>query len=679
MFKVRHPIDILAFCSTIPLVQKSSKSVSLPEILYSVSPTSLSERLTMLRRDITTHFIDFVLIQPLSIAQAQSTDALLPSVEHKLELFPSPPSSASSRLDNLSEILHFLNTHLFAAIPPLQRPAFLKSFSKPLTSGILNHLLIPALPNSLSGLPKYLELLSRAVKFESEDLTRILLCPDSAVDISPENEIKSWADGIVSHYQRKRRVDILDQARRMFTDLSSDWHLTFQVEWSVSSTTSVPTTDVPAPPQPNAPSSSADHPPTNGTTGLAKEPDVEPVDDQGWGFDDVDDGAGGVDAEANEPPIENGLSSLAAQDAHTVNEVDDDAWGWNDADDPEPTPVPKPEVTRNGDAESSAGVDDPQWDAWGDAPPSPPTRKVVPKPATKLERFSSKGKQGPQPPKIVTQAPISENVPLDPGYVTTPASSTSLSSSWSDATSQQFHSIPPTPASVTVQTKPPKEFYSVSSGMQDILELVEAIMLESSQFSRSTLLVAYLPAPNSGSSASSASGSTPGSVILNTVPSILDLFRALYPMTLHLSLGTGGDSQKGSVKAAASESSAKKAIQFSNDCLYLEERIRELLPTPPLKSSNTSSTMPADVWTIDGGLHGKMEDASKRLRGYGESWFAKTIVCGLLLLFQSSRVFSILAFPARKASWMILTRSWMSQRASRTRTIRIGLTRAKKR
>ena len=630
----------------------------------------------MLRRDITSHFIDFVLTQPLSLAQAQTTDPLFPSVEHKLELFPSPPGSgsASSRLDNLSEILQFLNAHLFGAIPPLQRSAFLKSFSKPLTSGILNHLLIPALPTSLSGLPDYLQLLHRAVIFESEDLTRILLCPDSAAsatDLSPENEIKNWVEGIVSHYQRKRRVDILDQARRMFTDPSSDWQVTFQVEWSIPSPTA------------GVPSSAVGHPPataTNGTPGDTKEAEIEAVDDEGWGFDDVDGGAGELDplpdVEAKEPPIENGSSSFTDSDTHPANDVDDDAWGWNDADDPEPTSVPKPEVTKNGDADS--GEDGPQWDAWGDAPPSPPTRKVMPKPATRLEKFSSKGKQGPQPPKIVTQAPKSESIPvhpptrLDPGYTTPPASSTSLSSSWSlssSATSQQFHSIPPTPASITVQTKAPKEFYSVSSGMQDILELVESIMLESSEFSRSTLLAAYFPASNSGSSTSS----TPGSVILNTVPSILDLFRALYPMTLHPSLGSGRDSGK----RAASDSSAKKAIQFSNDCLYLEERIRELLPALPLKSSNASSTIPADVWNIDGSLHSKMEDASERLRVRGESGFAKTIVRGFLPLFQPSHVFSNL--PIRRASWMISMRSWTSQRASCIRTIRIGLTRAKKR
>ena len=514
-----------------------------------MSPTSLSEHLTMLRRDIAAHFIEFVLTQPLSI-QVQSTEAPSASIEHRLELFPAPPNSATltSRFDNLSGILEFLNTHLFGAIPSPQRAVFLKSFSKPLTSGILNHLLISALPASLSGLPKYLELLERAVKFESEDLTRILFGPKSGAfigtDIHPENEIKSWVEGIVSHYQRKRKVDIIGQARRMFTDISSDWHETFQVEWTVS-VTSAPSANCSAFPESDPPSSAAERPLTlavNGTNCVDKEAEIEQVDDEGWGFDDADDGTDEADAppddEAKEPLRVNASSSFTDPNAHAANEVDDDAWGWNDEEDPEPTRMPKPEAfsesKANGNAEGSAGGDDPLWDAWDDAPPSPPTKKVL-KPATKLEKFSSKGKQGAKPSKIITQPPEPKPIPisantstrLDPNYLPALASSTPLSSSWSSPSStpsQQFQSIPPTPASIAAQEKAPKEFYSVSSGMQDILELVEGIMLESSEFSRSTLLAAYLPAPNP---ASSTPGSTPGSVILNTVPSIFDLFRAL--------------------------------------------------------------------------------------------------------------------------------------------------------
>ena len=580
-------------------------------------------------------------------------DALPASIEHKLDLFLSPPNSATSRLDNLSEIFEFLNTHLFGAIPSLQRAAFLKSLSKPLTSGILNHLLIPTLPTSLSGLPKYLELLERAVKFESEDLTRILFGPSSGAstgtEICPESEIKSWAEDIVSHYQRKRRVDILDQARRMYTDVSSDWHVTFQVEWSVSSGTPAPSASSFVLPELLASSSATDHSPIpsiNRTNDVNKEVEIEPVDDEGWGFDD-DGGADGAAAspseEVKESPNEDASPSLT----DTADEVDNDAWGWNDEEDPEPTPVPNPEAFNeskaNRNAEGGAGGDDPLWDAWDDTPPSPPTKKVVPKPATKLEKFSSKGKQGTKPPKIITRPPEPEpiHVPantsthLDPNYAPVPASSTSLSGPWSSSSStasQQFQSIPPTPASITAEKQAPKEFYSVSSGMQDILELVESTMLESSEFSRSISLAAYFPAPNS---ASSTSGSTPGSVILNTIVSILDLFRALYPMTLHLELESGGGPQKGTGKSAVSENSTKKAIQFSNDCLYLEQQVQELLLPLPSGSSQTSTTVPLGVWSIDNSLRSKVEDAGKRVKVYGESWFAKTIVCHPSLPFQS--------------------------------------------
>jgi len=164
----------------------------------------------------------------------------------------------------------------------------------------------------------------------------------------------------------------------------------------------------------------------------------------------------------------------------------------------------------------NAGGNDALWDAWDD----PPTKKAAPSP-----RRNSRSCR----PNIVTQPPPNRNrhprastpiTPLRqrlrchrqvPGHhrVRSPES-------------QQIQSNPPTPASITMRPKAPKEFYSASSGMQDILELVEGVMLESSEFSRSTLLAASIPAPDSALS------------ILSTVPSTLDLFRALYPMTLGL-------------------------------------------------------------------------------------------------------------------------------------------------
>ena len=629
--------------------------ISLHEIFSSLSPTSLSERLAVLRRDIITHFIEFALTQPLSITRARNTDPLSMSIEYRLELFPAPPNLASlvSRLDNLSEILEFLNIHLFATIPPSQRITFLKSFSKPLTSGILNDLLVPALPASLSGLPEYLELLERAVKFEGDDLTRILFSPTSGVfastEIRPENEIKNWAHGIVSHYQKKRRVDILDQARRMFIDTPSDWHETFQVEWTVSSvepTTSANGSAFPESAPVLKPSSVTDHPlapATNGANGVNRGVEIEQIDNEGWGFDqedgDADDEGIPPDQEARDSPVEGSPSPVTDPGPYTADEVDDDAWGWNDEEDPEPAPIANApnehEENGSGNTESVAGGDDPLWDAWDD-PSSPTTKKVLPKPAKKLEKFSSKGRQGAEPPKIVTQPPEPQPIST-PSNPPTHANSSRfpvpapLSGSWSSSSntsSQQFQSIPPTPASINVQNKAPKEFFSVSSGMQDIVELVESVILESSEFSRSTLLAAYLATSNSGSSApSTTSGGFPGSVILNTVPSILDLFRALYPIKLHFEPETKSSGFRGGAgKDASTEGVMKRAIQFSNDCLYLEERIRGLIPASP---KNSSAALPSDVWVNYGGLRVNVEDAAKRVKVYGETWFARTIVSHL--------------------------------------------------
>ena len=585
----------------------------------------------MLRRDLIANFIEFTLTQPLSITQAGNTGSLSTSIENRLELFPAPPNLATlvSRLDNLSGILEFLNVHLFDAIPPSQKATFLKSFSKPLTSGILNHLLVPALPTSLSGFPKYLELLERAVKFESDDLTPVLFGHTSGVpagtEIRSENEIKNWAHGIVSHYEKKRRVDILDQARRMFVDISSDWHETFQVEWTFSSVEPTPTAGGSAFPESAVTFTPSHAAVTNNGTDV----EIGRIDDEGWGFD-RDDGAEG--AAQPDQEVKGSLAQASpSTDTYATDEVDDDAWGWNEEDPAAGPDAPNEQgENRNGNPENGAGGDDPLWDAWDD-PPSPLTNKVLPKPAKNLQKFSNRSKQSAEPPKIVTQPPEREPITIpshppthaDPKYLPGPVS---LSSSWSSSsstTSQQFQSIPPTPASITAQNNAPREFYSVSSGMQDIVELLESVILESSEISRSTLLAAYIPASNSPSSASPLSGGAPGSVILNTVPSTLDLFRALYPMSLHIEPGIGDDSRKGAGKGASTEGIMKKAIQFSNDCLYLEGHIREFLPASPRKSFATPHQ---NVWVNNGGLRVKVEDAAQRVKVYEESWFARTIV-----------------------------------------------------
>ena len=219
--------------------------------------------------------------------------------------------------------------------------------------------------------------------------------------------------------------------------------------------------------------------------------EIDQADDEGWGFgNDYGEEDAQPNGEKNESQRKNPPPALTDPNVHEAN---NDPWGWNDDEDLEPTPVPmlgsSSETEENGNG--NARGDDPLWDAWDDPPPSPPTKKVVPKPATKLEKLENKGKQGTKPPNIVTQPPEPEQAPtrvnLNHFPAPAPTSSVSLSSSWTSSSgspeSQQFQSIPPTPASIAMQ---PKEFYSVSSGMQDILRLVESVMLEASEFSRST-------------------------------------------------------------------------------------------------------------------------------------------------------------------------------------------------
>lgn len=129
-----------------------------------------------------------------------------------------------NRLSNLSTVLEFLCNHLFPSLPPSHSSNFPQSLCRPITSSILANLLVPSLPSSFSSLPPFLDLLRKAVAFEEDYVVQ-------ALGNSPNDKpVKAWADGVGGHYERKRRVDILELVRSVIVDRKDEGTFTIEVE-----------------------------------------------------------------------------------------------------------------------------------------------------------------------------------------------------------------------------------------------------------------------------------------------------------------------------------------------------------------------------------------------------------------------------------------------------------------
>ena len=165
----------------------------------------MSNHVSTLRRDFLLYFINHVLKQPYAL----NIDTSNPN-EFKLTLIPSPPNieDLRSRLDNISHILDFLSCHLIPYLPESEGNQFARSLSRPIASSVLNNLLMPSLPSSFGLLPSFLSLLERAVLLEEEDISKLLGKPGN------EGIIKAWSDVVSGHYERRRRIEILELARK---------------------------------------------------------------------------------------------------------------------------------------------------------------------------------------------------------------------------------------------------------------------------------------------------------------------------------------------------------------------------------------------------------------------------------------------------------------------------------
>jgi protein transport protein DSL1/ZW10 len=472
---------------------------------------------------------------------------------------------------------------------------FQKALIKPVSSAVLNNTLLPALPTALSNVPPFLKLCEQAVKFETDIIEGIL-----AVSRSQDSDIRQWVADIPGHVERKRRMEILDGARGIIMRLAVDGatEQTFRAEKPVDNVGTALNEVIPE--IGSAPVQETSFPQSNGSQdrfkmgvglGIAQvnEDDKGSVineeemgeipdeaDEDAWGLGD-DEGGPEEDApEAKSAVNSNGhsldLSKIRPTNGYVTTtpaassgaKADDsaDAWGFDDEDEAE-AEEPQPEEKTNGNTgEEEVGWDD---DPWGEA----------------------EGNANPNASSTTAQAKVHTNGHSN-GYHNGDART-------------NIH-----PSSKLTEKKPtglhvnpvPVETYSVSNRAHEIATLVKGTLDEGRALADSRLFVQFLSSISFPLVNGPQSSFTQGSLLTASASSILDLYRALYPVAFMQTL----------------QGSSSKAMQFSNDCAYLHSEISKLNPI----SSNDAS------WE-------RFTDSTERLKVLGESWYIDTVVSRFVL------------------------------------------------
>ena len=142
------------------------------------------------------------------------------------------------------------------------------------------------------------------------------------------------------------------------------------------------------------------------------------------------------------------------------------------------------------------------------------------------------------------------------------------------------------PAKPPSSLKPkPKETYTVTNRAKDLVSSVKSIISEGQDINRSSVF------SHLGSVRPSDSHSSPSSLVFQTAPYVLDLYRALYPITFQSVL-----------------EKPRWSMQFSNDCLFIGDEVEKL-------------TLPRDA-----SLGEQIHESAGKMKSLGEWWFDESIV-----------------------------------------------------
>ncbi|KAJ3557317.1 hypothetical protein NM688_g1539 [Phlebia brevispora] len=406
-------------------VRASQTILPIQSVVSSLALTSLNSLISTLRRNLTTHYVTRLLQQSTRV-DVSSLDTPIGGKEHRLTAVPtSPPlDTQTSHITNLSTILDFLNQHLFPNLPATV--GFPLSLSKPITSAVLNDLLVASLPSSVSGLPTFLELMDHAIKFEQDYIGGVL------GDAHTDKDIKKWAGSVAAHYERKRRVDILERTRTLVLR-PDDESTSFRITVTIAN--AAPKVDTSA--ERERASS-----PEDLAWGFEEDKEDATVDEDSWGFSDEED----------KPKPDTTAEPAAEEQQQETKE--EDAWGWNDDE---------------GQSAPADGGESSDWDDPWDEPQQKTSSPSKPKTASRLEKLSNKGKLAKEVPPPSMHSPVP--VPPPPP---TPAM----------MSSGQRKSVPN-------QARVEQESYMVSGRAKELLTLLENVLHEASELASSAVLAPY--------------------------------------------------------------------------------------------------------------------------------------------------------------------------------------------
>jgi protein transport protein DSL1/ZW10 len=555
-------------------VRDSTTVISLSSVLSSLSATSLSNHLAVLRRDINAYYIDCLLTQPVFLTQSTSKDSSGISSQ-TLSLLPSPSAEENlpTRLKNLASVLDFLDVHLFAALPTSDATSFKKILCKPVTMALLQQFLIAHLPSTLTAMPPYLRLVMQANEFEQKYIVGML-------NQDPrDREVQTWTDAVPSHYERRRRAQILEDARQMILRQDEDGaQIRVEVEQSKVPPVSLPNSAPATQSSGSGSEGAADV--SDDAWGLEEEEsgDTDDVvsaaeEEDAWGFDDAP-----TEPETTKP--ENLPEPILPRDtsAEAVPAADASAWGWDDSGE-----EVNPPATTSPQASSSDNGADWDDDPWGEPsspslPSSSPT-PPAPKPASRLEKLANKAKAKATPPRTssLTDSPVA--VPgRTPLATTRPSEPVGTNNTTSSSTTR----------APTKSVPQAVETYAISGRARQLADTVDGILREGEEFASTAIF---------DSKASATQQQTRGLVILQTAPAVLDLFRALYPVKF------------------GQRPTELKSIVFANDCLYARGR-----------ALSTARRCPV-------GAKERLLETADSLEAIGTRWYEQCVVGVLLLIF----------------------------------------------
>ena len=577
-------------------MRQSTNTISLAGILSSLSSESLNTHTTPLLRDLSRHYLDFPLRQPVSVEVSNSASADgTPSVY--LSIFPLSPSIDTRRsiLFYLKALFDFLNTHLFPSFPGTSAQPLLANLRWAAATGLVNVTIRNALPSNLSDLSDFLEFLDEAVELEKSHLLEET--PGGVVGPAKTGIVASWAKDVAEHFGEKRQTDHLVAARSLILSNATDPLIRVDapasaVEKSVQVTT-----------QEAGPSII----PVQGG-------DAEDGEEDAWDFDDATEGGGDTEVR--------GSAVLAS------NKKVEDAEGW-DFDDESGDPSAAKNSNGAGidrSSVSSKAQDDSGWDsgwdsAWDDDPvpnekppspvPSPAAPVKAPRVAKGLEKFTSKTKQkyqgrvSPSPSatsssrlSTTSSFPASSSTlrtsptPVSPSPSTFSSPRSPLPTSQPGPTHKRSNgTLASKPAPVPLSQPTPRketETYVISGRAQDLIKLIFRILDEGTTVSQSASIFS-ISCEDAQEAATTAS-----IIIAQAAPAALALFRAVYPV------------------AHASElAHSTRALRFANECAYVACEVGKGI---------------GKAAEARGGVRDQLKEEAGRLEVLGEWWFDEGIV-----------------------------------------------------